>query len=366
MSFQDTSPYLYVIKHVTEELYYAGIRYARGCNKKELLQKDGYHTSSKVVHRFIKKYGLDCFKILYVQEYSDIYELKKAEFMLLASHDAAVSKKWLNLQTGTWCSDKEHEYKNFSYKAAGSELKRQKSWRVTRNKNIKKYWAVSMDTSEILLGTSKFISERLGCRPADIRASDAGYDRIKGWVCFSSDKTLDIQLSIIQEMVENRIKIRKDAAEKAAVSRKKTSRLYDIYENGKLIHSGVGQSEGGRLLGGGRNMMVVDYAIYKGVYEILEHGRCYNEYKTKQAPILEQKRMRHSEAGKKAARMNNARQRDRAVKVNVYKEGVLIHKEITFKEMQKFTGVSNSGTNRKKVLSGEEVHKAGVVVMLAL
>lgn len=50
-----TTPYCYLIGWSTLSKFYYGVRYANGCNPKELMTT--YKTSSKVVHEFIENFG---------------------------------------------------------------------------------------------------------------------------------------------------------------------------------------------------------------------------------------------------------------------------------------------------------------------
>ena len=64
-------PYFYVIEHVKTGKKYAGCRWsqkatkfsANGCHPAELLNKNGYLTSSKIVNSIIEEEGLEAFRI---------------------------------------------------------------------------------------------------------------------------------------------------------------------------------------------------------------------------------------------------------------------------------------------------------------
>lgn len=91
-------PYFYILEHKETGIKYAGSRWAQGCDPGELLQKNGYHTSSNKV----KAMGVDNFKIIEIKDITQCnmhpYEY---ETMFLQSHNCADSSEWLNTHNNT-------------------------------------------------------------------------------------------------------------------------------------------------------------------------------------------------------------------------------------------------------------------------
>ena len=56
-----TTPYTYLIKHNPSGKFYYGVRFAQGCDPKDLFKT--YFTSSKVIHSLIKSDGVESFNV---------------------------------------------------------------------------------------------------------------------------------------------------------------------------------------------------------------------------------------------------------------------------------------------------------------
>lgn len=97
------TPYFYIIKHIPSGKKYAGCRYGKGCHPSELLQPNGYHTSSKSVKQLIESDGLDSFEIIEVIDQESIMipfgwcSIQDYETFFLSSNDCARNDNWINL-----------------------------------------------------------------------------------------------------------------------------------------------------------------------------------------------------------------------------------------------------------------------------
>lgn len=90
------TPYFYIIKQKSTGMYYAGSRFAKDCDPKELLTKDGYYTSSNTVKSLLKKDGIDSFKILRIKTFESGEQALAYETRFLKKVDAANNRKFLN------------------------------------------------------------------------------------------------------------------------------------------------------------------------------------------------------------------------------------------------------------------------------
>jgi hypothetical protein len=88
-----TMPYFYIIKHKISGKQYAGSRWMSGCHPSELLQVDGYYTSSNTVHSLIDSDGLESFEIVDIVILDDPYTY---ETHFLKENNCAESDNWLN------------------------------------------------------------------------------------------------------------------------------------------------------------------------------------------------------------------------------------------------------------------------------
>lgn len=92
-----TSPYFYIIQHLASGKYYAGVRYAQGCNPDELLKEDGYKTSSRTIHDIILDEGLSSFIIKKIKIFETGKEALKYETRFLRRVKARTNQKFLNV-----------------------------------------------------------------------------------------------------------------------------------------------------------------------------------------------------------------------------------------------------------------------------
>ena len=112
------NPYFYIIEHIPSGKYYAGVRFAKNCNKDELLQEDGYQTSSKVVKDIIDKEGLESFRIRKIKEFNNKFDAMEYETRFLQKVDAMNNDKFLNLNNTAainYNTKKLCEYYNVEY-----------------------------------------------------------------------------------------------------------------------------------------------------------------------------------------------------------------------------------------------------------
>ena len=90
-------PYFYIIEHIPSRKYYAGVRFAKNCNKDELLKEDGYCTSSNLVNQIIKEDGLESFKIRKIKEFDNKFDAMEYEAKFLHKVNAMHNARFLNL-----------------------------------------------------------------------------------------------------------------------------------------------------------------------------------------------------------------------------------------------------------------------------
>ena len=88
-----SKPYFYIIEHIKSGKYYAGVRFAKNCNKEELLQENGYYTSSKYVKELIESDGLESFKIRKIKEFDTAKEAMEYETRFLKKVKARIRIK---------------------------------------------------------------------------------------------------------------------------------------------------------------------------------------------------------------------------------------------------------------------------------
>lgn len=92
-----TIPYFYIIEHVPTGKYYAGVRWAHGCNPSELLTENGYCTSSEIVKGIIEHEGLSAFIIRKTKIFEDAEKLRLYEHKFLKKVNAASNARFYNL-----------------------------------------------------------------------------------------------------------------------------------------------------------------------------------------------------------------------------------------------------------------------------
>ncbi len=91
-----TTPYFYIIRHTTTLKMYAGCRFAKKCHPSELLQPNGYHTSSKTIQSIITSEGCDAFEILRIDTNLDGLSASDYEAAFMTTINCAISPDWYN------------------------------------------------------------------------------------------------------------------------------------------------------------------------------------------------------------------------------------------------------------------------------
>jgi len=90
------TPYFYVIQDSRNGTYYAGARWRKECNPSELLQKNGYLTSSKKVKDIITESGEGIFIIRKIKTFTTADEAYDYETRFLEKVDAKNNEKFYN------------------------------------------------------------------------------------------------------------------------------------------------------------------------------------------------------------------------------------------------------------------------------
>lgn len=114
-----TVPYFYIIKHTPSGKMYAGSRWKHGCHPNELLQPNGYYTSSSFVHELIERDGIDSFCVMYIHECDNPRE---HETSFLMENNCASSDLWLNCHNNHIYSHDSDEFRSIMVKRYGVEF----------------------------------------------------------------------------------------------------------------------------------------------------------------------------------------------------------------------------------------------------
>jgi hypothetical protein len=94
------TPYFYIIKHKPTDTLYAGCKINDSADSLNLMTKDGYKTTSKIVKKLINEGGLESFEILKIKHFDNIDQTLKYETTFLQKVKAATNPKFLNLHNG--------------------------------------------------------------------------------------------------------------------------------------------------------------------------------------------------------------------------------------------------------------------------
>lgn len=113
---KDTTPYFYIIKHKPSGMMYAGARWAARCHPDELLQPNGYKTSSTLVHTLIERDGLDSFEIIRADSNLDGLTAYEYETSFLQAMACSKSEEWINT----------HDNNNKTYRFVGGSVEHKK------------------------------------------------------------------------------------------------------------------------------------------------------------------------------------------------------------------------------------------------
>lgn len=91
-----SNPYFYIIEHISSKRYYAGVRYAEGCDSSELLAEDGYCTSSNTVKKIIEEEGIQSFSIRKIRIFKSIEAAYEYETKFLRRVKAKSNDRFIN------------------------------------------------------------------------------------------------------------------------------------------------------------------------------------------------------------------------------------------------------------------------------
>ena len=91
------SPFFYIIEYLPEKLYYAGCRTSHKSDPNTFMKINGYQTSSKIIHDFIKKDGINSFCVRKIKLFNSPDDAAKYETRFLKKINAANNPKFLNL-----------------------------------------------------------------------------------------------------------------------------------------------------------------------------------------------------------------------------------------------------------------------------
>ena len=90
-----TIPFTYLIKHISTNKYYYGVRFKKGCHPNDLWTK--YFTSSKKVKYLIKKYGKKSFKFEIRRTFKKVQQAINWENKVLKKMKVIYKDNFLNL-----------------------------------------------------------------------------------------------------------------------------------------------------------------------------------------------------------------------------------------------------------------------------
>ena len=125
-------PYFYIIQEMSTGIYYAGCRYSKKSNPKELLAEGGYFTSSRVVSDIIKRSGIKSFRIRKIKIFNTKEDVLNYEKRFLLCVNAATNQTFYNKHNG----DLRFSFYDDAYKAA--MVKRYGTENVSASLEIKK------------------------------------------------------------------------------------------------------------------------------------------------------------------------------------------------------------------------------------
>ena len=101
MSNSIYNSYFYIIQHIETKTYYAGVRFAKKCDPKELLTVDGYCTSSDIVRKIISESGINSFIIRKIKQFQDKEDALNYETRFLKRVNARTNATFFNMHNNT-------------------------------------------------------------------------------------------------------------------------------------------------------------------------------------------------------------------------------------------------------------------------
>jgi hypothetical protein len=93
-------PYFYIIRHKPTQKYYAGCKINSEADSSNLMKKDGYKTTSKIIKEIIENDGLESFEILKIKEFDSSEKTLLYETRFLVKVNAAENEKFFNQHNG--------------------------------------------------------------------------------------------------------------------------------------------------------------------------------------------------------------------------------------------------------------------------
>lgn len=159
-----TTPYFYIIEHVSSRKYYAGVRWAYGCDPSELLTEKGYHTSSDTVNNMIADQGLSAFVIRKIKTFDDDEQLRAFETRFLKRVNAAVNDRFLNRHNNEKVSFGTSEFKNAMVKKHGVEhsMHDPESKKLMIQTTIERHGAVGYQNPHVKEKANEGLVEKFG------------------------------------------------------------------------------------------------------------------------------------------------------------------------------------------------------------
>lgn len=89
-------PYFYIIQEVATGVYYAGSKYGKDANPKNLMTEDGYHTSSKIIKNIVSQNGVKSFIVRKVKTFRKAKDAQEYETRFLKRVNARVNPMFYN------------------------------------------------------------------------------------------------------------------------------------------------------------------------------------------------------------------------------------------------------------------------------
>lgn len=93
----NTRPYFYIIRHVSSNMYYAGCKFAKGCDPDNFLTDNGYKTSSPTIKKLISRDGLSSIEVIVCIDDTFLGDVYDFETTFLTDHDCANNPNWINI-----------------------------------------------------------------------------------------------------------------------------------------------------------------------------------------------------------------------------------------------------------------------------
>jgi len=117
---KDRIPYCYLLTFIPTGQLYCGIRFAKNCHPTDFWKK--YFTSSDIIHKLIKNYGIDCFTYEILSTFSSKEDALRYEYEYLINHDAVKSEKFFNKCYGRGSGIFSHDNKVLIFKEIDGKI----------------------------------------------------------------------------------------------------------------------------------------------------------------------------------------------------------------------------------------------------